>query len=144
VISHHNPQEHAMQTYTATDLITAYAERGVTITAETAARYLAQRDRETSAYEAYLSVPAGTVYDWAATRPYGLQILCDCGKHLAVWATEQMVDEKPDRLVYCDACATRMQRIADRASEEITFVRLLTVEQVDSRREWEAAGIGAN
>jgi hypothetical protein len=133
-----------MQPMTAPALIAAYAERNVTITAATADLYLAQRDREQAAWDAYLTAPIGAPYDWAATRPYGLQILCDCDKDFALWAIEQMVDEKPDRLLYCDACASRMQRIADQASEEIAFVRLLTVEQADSRREWEAAGIGAN
>jgi len=123
-------------------LIAAYAERGLTVTVATAARYRAQRAAEERAWNAHLTAPAGTAYDWAGTRPYAMQTLCGCGKHFAVWALEQMVDEKPDRLLYCQACAIRTQRVARRAHEEIEFVQLLTVEQIDVLRARDAADIG--
>jgi hypothetical protein len=119
-------------------LIAAYAERGVTVSVATAARYRAQRAAEERAWDAYLTAPIGAPYDWAGTRPYGMQILCDCGKDFALWAIEQMVDEKPDRLVFCQACA----EVADKAGEGITFVQLLTVEQTDVLRTRDAADIG--
>jgi hypothetical protein len=122
---------------TTAELITAYAKAGITITADTADAYLTQQVTDEAAWNAALT---GADYDWTATRPYANQYQCLCGRGMAHWAIEAMVDDKPDRILHCDDCAIA----ASLADDTVAYVQLLTVEQVAARAAAELAGIGTN
>lgn len=124
------------------ELVAAHAAQGHRISENDALLYLTQQVAEEAAYQSFLA--DGTAYNWDDIRPYGMQYLCGCGKRFAVWATEEMCDGKPDRILYCDDCADSTQHEAQAEGEEIDFVRLLTIEQIEAANAWDAAGIGAN
>jgi hypothetical protein len=126
---------------TIAELITAHADHGHTITPAAAFAHLAQREAETQGMDDYLTTGH---YDWQATRPYAEQILCGCGKQFALWAIEQMVDDKPDRILYCEQCAENTERACAAAGEPVEFLQLFTVEQATRLAELEFAGVGAN
>ena len=124
------------------ELVKAHAERGHLISDNDAILYLTQQGSEEAEYQSFLN--HGTAYNWDDVRPYGMQYLCGCGNAFAVWATENYCDGKPDRIVYCETCAANAQNEAERNGEEIDFVRLLTIEQIQVAHEWDAADIGGN
>jgi hypothetical protein len=122
---------------TTANLIATYAAAGVAITADTADAYLTQQATEEAAWNAALT---GADYDWTATRPYADQYQCLCGRGMARWAIEAMVDGAPDRILHCEDCATATSS----ADDTVTYVQLFTPQQIAARAQWHLAGIGAN
>lgn len=126
---------------TTAQFIASYATAGRTITAETAALYIAQRENEIAAYTDAMS---GGTYDYTATRPYADQILCGCGDAWCTWAIEgHRGNGKPERITLCDTCASRSDAAAEKHRERpIAWVQLFTVEQIATRARLAAEGIG--